>query len=277
MRPRLLTSAALVAALSLGAALDADASVLHAHFTVSGSQEVPPNGATGTGLGKVSIDTVTGLLTWRVAHEGLTSAPVAAHFHGPAPAGANAGIQVNIGVASNPIVGSTTLGAAQVADLLAGLWYVNLHTSAFPGGEIRGQVVNFSGPILHSTFAIDGSQEVPPNGSAGSGTGRISFETATNTLRWSVAYAGLSATASAAHFHGPAPAGANAGVQVNIGIASNPIVGAAVLTDAQAADLLAGLWYVNIHTSAFPGGEIRGQVAPIDGPVVLNELFYDSD
>ena len=66
---------------------------------------------------------------------------------------------------------------------------------------------------------------------------------------------------TAAHFHGPAEAGKNAGVAVPIpNAASSPVKGEATLTDAQAADLLGGKYYINIHTAANPGGEIRGQV-----------------
>jgi len=63
------------------------------------------------------------------------------HFHGPAAPNLNAGVQVGVGVVGTPVVGNAILNAAQVADLLAGLWYLNLHTSMFPGGEIRGQVL----------------------------------------------------------------------------------------------------------------------------------------
>ena len=71
----------------------------------------------------------------------------------------------------------------------------------------------------------------------------------------------MSGPATAAHFHGPAEVGKNAGVAVAIPNATtSPNEGSATLTDAQAADLLAGKYYVNVHTAANPGGEIRGQV-----------------
>ncbi len=69
------------------------------------------------------------------------------------------------------------------------------------------------------------------------------------------------ANTTAGHFHGPAEPGKNAGVVVPFtSVATSPIEGSATLTDAQAADLVAGKYYVNIHTDANKGGEIRGQV-----------------
>ncbi len=97
-------------------------------------------GGTGTGSGSITLDDVTNLLSWTVTWSGLSSSVTAAHFHGPALPSQNAGVTVGIGVPS-PRIGSTTISASEEADLLAGLWYLNVHTSAFPGGEIRGQVV----------------------------------------------------------------------------------------------------------------------------------------
>lgn len=103
--------------------------------------------------------------------------------------------------------------------------------------------------------------QVPPNASTGTGALTGTYDPATKKLTWSVTYAGLSGPPTAAHFHGPAAAGANAGVVVpqKDGLVS-PMKGEATLTDAQAADLAAGMWYFNIHTEANKGGEIRGQV-----------------
>ena len=105
------------------------------------------------------------------------------------------------------------------------------------------------------------SNEVPPNASQGTGSVDAMLNKDTNMLRWKVNYSGLSGPATAAHFHGPAAAGANAGVVLGWpNPISSPMEGSATLTPAQAADLMAGRWYANIHTAANPGGEVRGQM-----------------
>jgi len=126
-----------------------------------------------------------------------------------------------------------------------------------------GTTVAFAGPAFAEKMkaTLDGKSEVPPNASAGTGTADIDYDAATKKLSWKLTYSGLSGPATAAHFHGPADPDKNAGVAVAIPNAtSSPAEGSATLTDAQAADLMAGKYYVNVHTAANPGGEIRGQV-----------------
>src|SRR5260370_28408856 len=126
-----------------------------------------------------------------------------------------------------------------------------------------GVTFALAGPALAEkmTATLDGKSEVPANASAGTGTADIDYDAATKKLTWKLTYSGLSGPATAAHFHGPAEADKNAGVAVAIPNAtSSPAEGSAILTDAQAADLTAGKYYVNIHTAANPAGEIRGQV-----------------
>ncbi len=108
---------------------------------------------------------------------------------------------------------------------------------------------------------LSGASEVPPVISNGSGTIDAVLNKQTNTLNWTITYAGLSGPVTAGHFHGPAMAGQNAGVAVPLtGSMASPIKGSATLTAAQATDLMAGKWYVNLHTAANPSGELRGQV-----------------
>jgi hypothetical protein len=126
-----------------------------------------------------------------------------------------------------------------------------------------GAAVAFTGPAFAEKMkaTLDGKSEVPPNASAGTGTADIDYDAATKKLSWKLTYSGLSGPATAAHFHGPAEPGKNSSVAVAIpGATKSPAEGSATLTDAQAADLMAGKYYVNVHTAANPGGEIRGQV-----------------
>jgi hypothetical protein len=109
--------------------------------------------------------------------------------------------------------------------------------------------------------SLNASEEVPPNASTGTGTLQATYDTVTKQLTYTVDYSGLTGNATMAHFHGPADRGKNAGVVVPVqGSVASPIKGTATLTDEQAAALLDGKWYFNIHTEANKGGEIRGQV-----------------
>lgn len=108
---------------------------------------------------------------------------------------------------------------------------------------------------------LSGANEVPAVTTSGSGVATVTYDPATKMLTWSVTYDGLSGDATGAHFHGPAEPGANAGVVVPMDHAAKPIAGSATLTDEQAGQFTAGLWYINIHTAANRGGEIRGWVA----------------
>jgi hypothetical protein len=111
---------------------------------------------------------------------------------------------------------------------------------------------------------LDGASEVPPTTSTGTGTATVTLDTATRKLTWNVTYSGLSGPAMAAHIHGPAAAGENAPVVVPLtGKLTSPIKGSKTLTTAEVTDLEGGKYYVNIHTAANKGGEIRGQLMPV--------------
>ena len=134
---------------------------------------------------------------------------------------------------------------------------------------VTGAVVTISGcgmmapasNMVAFTTQLRGANEVPPNASSGSGSVDAALNKDTMKLSWKVNYSGLTGNATAGHFHGPAAVGANAGVALGW---TNPIAngmeGSATLTAAQAADLMAGKWYANIHTAANPAGELRGQM-----------------
>jgi len=119
--------------------------------------------------------------------------------------------------------------------------------------------------VVNYKATLAGASEVPPVNGAGKGTAAVNVDDATKKASWRVEYAGLSGPATAAHIHCGAAAGANSGVAVALGTgptAASPMTGTGDMTDAQLADLKAGKCYVNVHTDANKGGEVRGQLAP---------------
>jgi subtilisin family serine protease len=105
---------------------------------LSGANEVPPNASAATGSAEITYNMTTGLLSWSISHN--VASPTAAHFHN-APAGVNGPAVITLDHTQNPIVGSVTLTEAQQGFLVNSTLYINIHTAAFPAGEIRGQVV----------------------------------------------------------------------------------------------------------------------------------------
>lgn len=105
---------------------------------------------------------------------------------------------------------------------------------------------------------LDGKQEVPANASAATGTMTGTYDKNTRTLTYKVTYSGI--TPSMGHIHQAAP-GVNGGVIVPFSsAATSPISGTATLSEADGAKLLSGETYVNLHTQAYTGGEIRGNI-----------------
>jgi len=135
-----LALAALLSGLVAQAAPPGPVTVMTARL--SGASEVPPVDSTATATVDARLDVQTRRLDWTIVYSGLSGPLTAGHFHGPAAAGANAGVALPLGpVLVSPITGSATLTDDQLRALRAGSWYVNLHTAAHPAGEIRGQVM----------------------------------------------------------------------------------------------------------------------------------------
>jgi hypothetical protein len=122
-------------------ALPALAETMMFKAPLTASDEVPPNQSKATGNIEATYDTATKKLSWKGSYSGLTGPETAAHFHGPAGPGKNAGVVVPVDAAKSPFEGSATLTEPQAADLTKGEWYFNVHTAENKGGEIRGQMV----------------------------------------------------------------------------------------------------------------------------------------
>ena len=238
-------------------------------FTVflTGDEENPAVTTTGTASGAISIEGSN--FNYHISFSGLSAPAIAAHLHGAANATNNATVLFPLNGASGTegtLSGTQVLTPDQLADIINGESYINIHTTNNPGGEIRSQVLP-----LHIPVTLTGAAEVPPVTPSGSGTASLTL--IGNQLLYSVSYSGLSGPAIAAHIHGPAPAGSNAPVIVPFKTpsgTSGTISGAATLTPTQIAYLWSGQTYVNVHSSTNAGGELRGQIVPVQLGVTMN-------
>lgn len=247
---------------------------------LSGTQEVPANASTAKGNLEGIFDPFSRVIAFRFEYSGLTANATAAHFHIGA-VGVNGAVSVDFvsqgfqtGSTSGEYVKVLTLTQVQADALIAGRIYVNIHNANFPGGEIRGQV-NYNQSLtrtipVNGTFS--GAQEVPANTSSARGTVVGSYDQRSGLLGIKATYSGLTVNATSAHIH-RAPAGVNGPVIIDFaplgftfGAQSGTFSKIILLNTSQAADLLAGNLYVNIHNANFPGGEIRAQLnAPLSG------------
>lgn len=239
-----------------------------AHLT--GSQETQPVDSAASGDGILVLDPKTGTVTGAIVLAAIDAS--AAHVHA-APFGADGAILIplerqNSG-ARFAIPAGTVLKGDAVATLRAGGMYFNAHSARHPGGELRGQ-------IGRQVFlaAASGEQEVPSVGSRASGRGFVLYDPASRGVEGRFSLSGIAATA--AHLH-QAPAGANGDIILPLspaatdGSAWQITAGTPPLTFARAQALLDEGLYFNAHSSAFPAGELRGQLRPATddaGPVL---------
>jgi hypothetical protein len=249
--------------------------------SLDGAQEVPPVATTATGTGAFflkssSSGTVTEL-EYHITVAGLSGSIQAAHFHN-APAGTNGGIVRNISFNGNTAEGSwksndanQPLTQALLVELLTNRLYVNVHTAANTGGEIRGQVRVTTG--IGFTANVEGAQEVPPVTTTATGTGTFTLNNDGTELVYDITATNFSARVTAAHFHNAAPGVAGSVVR-DFNFLTTAVGGPAAmavgvwknsdatqsLTPPLVIELLRGNIYANFHTSRNTGGEIRGQL-----------------
>ncbi len=147
---------------------------LFTNLNMSGNQEVPPVSSPATGVLNASYDESTNILIYNVGFSGLTGNTTAAHFHGPAPADSNAGVQIPwsgfpTGVTNGTFADTVTLTETQEDQLLAGRWYANIHSTAFAGGEIRTQL--YENPVIDGNLSDPTYTEIADKQNTNSGFG----------------------------------------------------------------------------------------------------------
>ena len=221
-------------------------------FSLGSDQEVPPTSETARGGCFAQFDGGTSTLSMVCTHDVVD--PTVMHIHRGAP-GVNGPVVFDLGSPVSPIEATWSgMSPADVADLFAGNLYVNIHTSGRPAGAIRGQIVPRS--VDTTSFVLNGAQEVPPTGSTASGfcSSDLSDNAASLFLRCTHNLAAVTDT----HVH-DAPPGVDGPVVFDLPDTS-PFTANVPLTPRLIADYEAGFLYVNVHTAASPGGEIRGQM-----------------
>ncbi|HEX7152034.1 MAG TPA: CHRD domain-containing protein [Thermoanaerobaculia bacterium] len=223
----------------------------HFVFHLSGDQEVPPTGSNARGGCYGQLDDTARTLSLVCTHD-VVGATVA-HIH-RAPAGANGDIAFDLGDPSSPIVATWNMTPAELADLLAGNFYVNIHASGRPLGEIRGQMLPRT--VDRFTFVANGAQEIPPTPSLA--TGNCLANLADDAASVLVQCTHNVANPTTIHLH-VAPAGSDGPVVYDFPLGPS-FAGDVPLSPRLVADFAAGFLYVNIHAPDFEEGEIRGQL-----------------
>ena len=236
--------------------------------TLSPGQEGPTIASAATGTLNTKYDKTSNKLEYTITYSGLT--PTAMHFH-KAEIGVAGAVEKEVpGPYSSGMTGTVTITEAQETDLLAGTWYLNIHTASNPNGEIRGQILT-EDKVIFSNIILSGKEEVPSNSSAATGTFNGVYDKTTKKLAYKATITGTTITAM--HLHKAA-----VGVSGPVIIPITDLTGeTAELTADQETDLLAGNYYFNAHSAAFTGGEVRGQVVTDNIIVYSNEILGSNE
>lgn len=232
------------------------------NVNLSGSQEVPAVSTMSMATAVVEIDEDLPAFSVSVDVSGLTDV-TGVHVH-DGGIGMNGPVAFPLTDAGNGtyVLAETNISPSNLDALTSGEWYLNVHTTANPNGEVRGQIVPDTTAVV--TFSLSGSQEVPAVDTMAMGSGYALFDTTNNNV--SLVAVTTIENATMAHIH-TGFAGENGDVLVGL-VESESTAGvwmtdgSIALDEATATQLLAGGHYVNVHTAANTGGEIRGQITP---------------
>jgi CHRD domain len=224
--------------------------------SLSGEQEAPAPIASGAfGSATFELNRSASTLQGTVTIDGMEA--TVAHIHA-GEAGTAGDVVFPLTVQGNTAtLATTTLTAAQLADLDAGKFYVNVHSAKNTKGEIRGQI----GREVYRV-QLDGTQEPTPVATPAKGEGLLVLDAKTGEIAGEIELTDI--TATAAHIHAGA-AGVNGDKLIELqdhgGHGHFAVPANTRLSAAQMDTLRAGGLYVNVHSAANPAGEIRGQIA----------------
>lgn len=248
--------------------------------SLDGTQENPAVNTPGKALAIATVRPDLSEVEYFVVFDSLSGPATAAHFHAGA-LGSNGGVVIPLtsDINGNIITGSQPITIDLLNKMLEGGLYLNIHTAAHPGGEVRGQVYKYARESY--LFDLNGGQEVPPNSSTATGAGMASIDRDETNVHFSILYSGLQGTFSNAHFHYEEP-GVSGPVIFGLASFFDSFGFAEGYWDQQSSQTFNGVYakyfadgevYANIHSSIFPAGEIRGNL--INTSALFTDLPFD--
>ncbi|MBK8551555.1 MAG: CHRD domain-containing protein [Ignavibacteria bacterium] len=234
---------------------------------------------------------------WSFTTMGILISPVNNSFNNPVNTNfkwhkADSAVNYVLQVSTDPSLSNLIINDSTLTDTfktITGLinsttYYWRIKVKYLSGNIFLSNTWNFTttggGLIIIFGTQLSGFSVVPPNSSQGIGAVTGTYNLSTKILNFDLIFAGLLGTTTSAHFHGPASSGFNAPVQIEFGgfqtgITSGHYANSYVLTSEQESQFMDGLWYVDIHTTVFPGGEIRGQFN--EGPLPVELSAFTSN
>ncbi len=233
--------------------------------SLNGAQQVPMVTTNGKGAASFTASYDLDSIRYDVVVDGLSGPIQAAHLHNAAVNNAGPVVfDLAAGINGNRITGYITSATqGDLIELLEGNMYLNVHTAANPNGEVRGQVYRYMREGY--TIALDGGQQVPANGSSATGAGIVSVDRGQSNAH--VMFVTNAQMVQAAHFH-KGVVGTNGPVLFDFSgmIVQNGVftylkgTDATPFTVANSVQLRNDSLYLNVHTTDFANGEVRGQV-----------------
>ena len=214
-------------------------------------------GSAATGFAVCELDADQKQLTIHVEH--TVASPIDGHVHLGAP-GVSGGIQFGFTGATSPIQETWSMLDSDVENLLAGNLYINIHSTPFPAGEIRGQMAQQTTEV---SFSLDEAQADACTGTGSSATGNATAMLKGEGMTMTIAATHDVASPIDAHLHLGAPC-VSGPIQFGTGFVS-PTANVWYLGTDNIIDFLRGNLYLNVHSIPFPAGEIRGQLAAATG------------
>ncbi len=236
--------------------------------TLTGAQVAPANTSSATGTGVAVIDPATRIMKATIVMAGILGTEAHIHIAPPGIAGPIIFPMIE------PVAGSgiwstqATLTEAQFNGFKAGSYYFDVHSAAFPNGEVRAQALQqlpgttVTGNTAVTAYAnvLTGTQQVPSNSSAGTAIGIALVNAAAKTLTATVITSGITGSAARINQGAPGITGTLAFPMIETFAGSGIWTAKAAVSDAQLNALQAGNFYFDVASAAFANGEIRGQI-----------------